>query len=87
MQGVFFSHLKKLDWWLIISAILIAGFGLTAIYSTSLPEGDFFNFEKQVIFFVAGIALMVLISFFDYRVLKNNSYLILILYFICLLLL
>jgi len=86
-MGVFVNHLKKLDWWLIISAILIAGFGLAAIYSTSLPENDFFNFEKQVIFFVIGLALMILMSFFDYRVLRSNSYLILALYFISLLLL
>ncbi|MBI3631494.1 MAG: FtsW/RodA/SpoVE family cell cycle protein, partial [Candidatus Staskawiczbacteria bacterium] len=86
-MGLFWSHLKKLDWWLIISAVLITCFGLTSIYSTSLPKGDFFNFEKQIIFFVAGFALMILISLFDYRILRNNSYLILILYFICLLLL
>ena len=75
-----------MDWWLIVSAILIAGFGLVSIYSTSLSKDNFFNFEKQVIFFVIGLALMISISFFDYRVLRNNSYLILILYFICLLL-
>ncbi|MEK6817273.1 MAG: FtsW/RodA/SpoVE family cell cycle protein, partial [Nanoarchaeota archaeon] len=81
------EHLKKLDWWLIISAILIAGFGLVSIYSVSLSKGDFLNFEKQIIFFVTGVALMILISFFDYRGLRNNSYLILALYFISLLLL
>lgn len=86
-MGVFWSHLKKLDWWLIISAILIVGFGLVSIYSTSLPKGNFLNFEKQIVFFVAGVSLMLLISFFDYRVLRNNSYLILALYFISLFLL
>src|SRR3989344_8129846 len=86
-MSILTSHLKKLDWWLIISAKLIAGFGLASIYSTSLPKGDFLNFEKQIVFFVAGFALMILISFFEYRILRNNSYLILTLYFICFLLL
>ncbi|MDO8739940.1 MAG: FtsW/RodA/SpoVE family cell cycle protein, partial [Candidatus Woesearchaeota archaeon] len=86
-MGVLTNHLKKLDWWLILSAVLIAGFGLASIYSTSLPGNNFFNFEKQIVFFVVGFALMILISFFDYRGLRNNSYLILALYFISLLLL
>jgi len=86
-MGFFSSHFKKLDWGLVISAVLIVGFGLTSIYSASLPKNNFLNFEKQFVFFAAGFVLMLLISFFDYRVLRNNSYSILTLYFICLLLL
>ncbi len=81
------NHFKKLDWILILSVVLITAFGLAGIYSTSLAKDDFFNFEKQIIFFVVGFASMLAISLFDYRILKNNSYLILILYFICLALL
>lgn len=78
---------KKLDWWMVISAALLVGFGLSAIYSSCLAKGNFLNLEKQVIFFVVGALLMLAVSFFDYRILRNNSYLILILYFFCLLLL
>jgi rod shape determining protein RodA len=81
------SHLKKLDWGIIVSAVLLVGFGLLAIYSTSLAKGSFLNLEKQIIFFAVGFVIMLAISFFDYRVFKNNSYLILVLYFFCLLLL
>ncbi|MFA5877808.1 MAG: rod shape-determining protein RodA [Candidatus Staskawiczbacteria bacterium] len=81
------NHLKRLDWWLIGSAIVLTVFGLLAVYSASLRGGDLFNFQKQIIFFVIGFALMLFISFFDYRILKNNSYLILVLYFFALLLL
>lgn len=81
------QHFKKLDWGLIISAVLISLFGLAGIWSTSLAKGDYLNFQKQAIFFVAGLFLMFLISFFDYRMLHSNSYLILALYVICLLLL
>src|SRR5207244_853932 len=62
-------------------------FGLSGIYSSSLAKNNFSDFEKQIVFFVVGLFFMLLISFFDYRILRNNSYLILILYFICLALL
>lgn len=84
---VFFSQLKKLDWGLIVPAMLLVGFGLLALYSVAVAKSDFGNFNKQIIFFVVGFLAMVAVSFFDYKVLKNNSYLILILYGICLLLL
>ncbi len=86
-MGILSSHFKKLDWNLIISVVLIVFFGLGAIYSTCIAKEDFSNLTKQIVFFVIGFVLMLLISLFDYRILKNNSYLILILYFVCLLLL
>ncbi len=81
------NHFKKLDWVMIVSAMLIVAFGLAGIYSAGLAKGNFGNFEKQLVFFAVGLTLMFLISFFDYRILRNNSYLILILYFLGLLLL
>ncbi len=80
----FISHLKKLDWILIASAVLVCAFGLAGIYSSSLAKGNFGNFEKQLVFFAVGFLVMIAISFFDYRILRNNSYLILALYFLCL---
>lgn len=81
------SHFRKLDWILIISAVLLTVIGIYSIYSSSFRNGDFFNFKKQIVFFVLGFFLMLGFSFFDYRILRNNSYLILILYSICLFLL
>src|SRR3989344_6544746 len=81
------SHFKKMDWVLIVSVILLVCFGLAGIWSTGVAKNDFSNFEKQIIFFVVGFLLMLLISFFDYRILRNNSYLILTLYFLSLALL
>lgn len=83
----FVDHIKKLDWVLVVSAMVITGFGLAAIWNTGLAKSDFGNFEKQLVFFAVGFSLMISISFFDYRILRNNSYLILILYFLCLVLL
>jgi len=86
-MGVLTNQLKKLDWGIIIPTVLLVCFGLAGIWSTCVAKNIFSNFEKQVIFFVVGFILMVGISFFDYRILRNNSYLILILYAICLLML
>ena len=79
--GIFF---KKIDWILITAAVLLVGIGLLSIYSSSLAEGDFSNFNKQAIFFTIGLALMLFLSFFDWRIFQENSYLILILYLLCL---
>jgi rod shape determining protein RodA len=86
-MGVLTSQLRKLDWGIIIPAALLVCFGLAGIYSTCVAKNNFSNFEKQIIFFIIGFVVMILFSFFDYRILRNNSYLILILYGICLLLL
>lgn len=80
----FILHLKRLDWILITSALLLVSIGLLSIYSSSLRRGDFFNLNKQIIFFGIGFFLMLLISFFDWRALRSDPYLILTLYFFCL---
>ncbi len=78
------SHFRKLDWLLILSAVLLTGIGLLSIYSSSLGRGDFLNFKKQVTFLGIGLILMFLVSVFDWRLFRDNSYLILFLYFVCL---
>lgn len=77
-------NFKKMDWLLVLAVVLLIGFGLLSIYSSSLNDKDFSNFKKQVIFSGIGLILMLLISFIDWRAIKENSYFILILYFICL---
>ena len=77
-------HFKNLDWVLIGVVILLVSIGLLSLYSSSLGRGNFSNFHKQIIFFAFGVFLMFLLSFFDWRALRDNPYLILILYFLCL---
>jgi rod shape determining protein RodA len=77
-------HFKKLDWVLIGSAFFLTGMGLVSIYSSSLGQGELLNFKKQAIFFGAAIFLMFLLSFFDWQVFREDLYLILILYSLCL---
>ncbi len=80
-------HFKKLDWILIIASVSLVSLGLLSIYSSSLTKGDFTNFYKQFLFLVAGIFLMFGLSFFDLRTLKDNSYFVIVLYIISLLIL
>ncbi|MFH1643350.1 MAG: FtsW/RodA/SpoVE family cell cycle protein [Patescibacteria group bacterium] len=75
-------HLKKFDWTLIGSAILLTIAGLISIYSSSVWQNDFLNFQKQLIFFAVALCLMFLFSFLDWRVLREGPYLILSLYFL-----
>jgi rod shape determining protein RodA len=76
------SFFKNLDWVLIAPAIFLTSLGLLSIYSSSISQGDFLNFKKQIIFFAVSILLMLFLSFFDLRFLKTNSYLVLSLYFL-----
>jgi len=87
-------HFKKLDWILIILILLLVTIGFLSLYSSSANvlnraryssggRKDFLNFKKQVIFSGIGFFLMFLISFLDWRALREDPYLILILYFLC----
>ncbi len=81
------SFIKKYDWVMIGSAVLLVCYGFLGIWSASVAKSSFSNFEKQIIFFGIGLIVMGLVSFFDYRIFRNNSFLILTLYGICLVLL
>ena len=83
----FLNYFKKFDLMLIGSTVLLCGFGLLSIYSSSLGREDFTNFQKQIFFFIIGLVLMFILSSINWRIFRENSYLILILYFTCLVLL
>ncbi len=76
---------KQLDWVLMVSILLLIGIGLLSLYSSSLGRGNFSNFQKQLIFAGIGIFLLFLFSSLDYRIFKNDTRLISILYFLCIL--
>ena len=74
------THLKNLDWIIIGSAILLVGIGLLSLYSSSIGRGDFTNFYKQAVFLGIGIAIMLAVSFLNYRLFKNDPYFLLLLW-------
>jgi len=79
-----YAHLRKLDWPLIIVVLLLSGVGLLTIYGIGSPESLVF-FKKQILFLGLGLLLMFGLSFFDYRVFKNYSSILVILYLLSLL--
>jgi rod shape determining protein RodA len=83
----FFTYLKKIDWVLTGAALLLTSFGLLFLYHYGNNQENLANFKKQIFFLIIGFVLMFLISLVDWGFLKDNSYIILISYFICLILL
>lgn len=70
---------------MVFAATALAGIGLLSIYSSSMHGGDFINFNKQAIFLTLGAALMLALSFFDWRMFRESPALILFLYFMSIL--
>lgn len=66
--------IKNIDWFLLALVIVLAIFGLAAIYSTSFDSVKIVNFQKQAIFSVIGFILMAaIILMVDYRMLRTYS--------------
>ncbi|MBC8042849.1 MAG: rod shape-determining protein RodA [Rhizobacter sp.] len=65
---------EQIDFTLLVSMLLLIGFGLLAIYSASNGAGSMRNFNKQLMWSGISIAVFVLIYFLPYRVLQDWSY-------------
>ncbi len=76
------AHFKRFDWIMAFAAVFLASIGLLSLYSSSLHSGDFTNFNKQLVFLGIGFVLMLAMSFFDWRIFRENSAIILALYFL-----
>ncbi len=74
---VMLNHLKRLDWILIGAIALVYLMGLLMFYGNPLDKELFY---RQAIFGVAGLIIILSLSFFDWRILKNSSIFIVILY-------
>ncbi len=81
------GHIKKLDFPLIFSAVGLSIMGLIAIYSACILSGDFSDVYRQIAFILIGLLIMVIVSFFDNRIIRENPAIILTLYFLSVLLL
>lgn len=80
--------LKKLDWVLMGAVVLLLTIGILSIASASLARtGSFANFNKQLIFALIGLVLLIVFSLIDYRFLRNYSAIVLVLYIFSVLLL
>ena len=63
------AHLKKFDWIIFGSVILLIVIGLAVIYSVALGSGEasWLNFQKQIIFIIIGLSFLFIVSFFDFH--------------------
>ncbi len=75
-----FQNFKKLDWVVIVCALSLCSMGLISIYSSSLFRENFSNFKKQIFFLCLGLALMFILSNFDWRALRDQPHFLVALY-------
>jgi len=86
----FWNHIKKFDWLLSGSAILLAVMGLISIWSSSgsaFTSSDYSNFYKQILFLVVSISAMIGMSFIDNRTIRENPIAMFLFYCLCIILL
>jgi len=80
--------LRKIDWVLISSVLFLVFFGILELFAISQNDPTMsFVLSKQLIALSLGLSLMFLITFFDYRFFKTNSYAAMIFYVLSLMLL
>lgn len=83
---MFLYFLKKLDWVLVVSVLLLCGIGLLSLSSAAYgPDAKYFY--KQLIFVIVGFVLMIGFAILDYRVFRNHPIFLLFLYIVSILLL
>lgn len=79
------SFFRKFDWILlgIVAAIVILG--IATFWGIGVKSSDFV--QRQIIFLILGIAIMITVSFFDYRIFKNFTSASIVIYLITIVLL
>ena len=77
----------KVNLSLFLLAFLLSILGLLAIYGVSTETGLSSPFWKQVFFLIFSVLIFFLLPLFDLRFLKRNSYIVLSIYFISIVLL
>lgn len=63
--------IKRIDIWLLLLMSMLVGVGVLAINSATAYTGDTSYVKKQVIFFIVGLFLMVIVMSIDYHVLSR----------------
>ncbi len=81
------SCFKKMDWVLIITALLLTSLGLLSLYGYAENSNNFSVFKKQIFFLIISLFSMFVLSFVNWAFLKESGYIILVSYLVCCLLL
>ncbi len=77
---MFLSFFKKMDWFLILSAVLISLLGLVTMKSFS-AENVFF--DRQIIWIAMAVAVFFIAAMFDYSFLRRSQVLMLLFTAVC----
>jgi len=80
------GQIKKMDWILTTTVLLLVLVGLLSIYSIG-QDTNLQIFERQLLYVALGLFLMFIFALLDYRVFRDNNFILLGLYFFSLLLL
>jgi rod shape determining protein RodA len=75
-MSVFLKKIKEFDFILLASVLVISGVGLLSLFSVNPAYA-----QKQAVFIAGGFLVMFIVSLIDWRIFKENSYLVLFLYF------
>src|SRR6185369_16486035 len=70
------NKILKIDWILLLSAILLLGIGLAVLYSISMAtpsDGNLSIFWRQAIFAAIGMVAMIFFAATNYQNLKSQS--------------
>ncbi len=63
------QNIKKIDWLLLLPVLMLSLFGLASLYTNALnsTEHNWTLFNKQLIFFIAGLILLFIFSHINYK--------------------
>ncbi|MCI9063369.1 MAG: rod shape-determining protein RodA [Clostridia bacterium] len=63
---------KNIEWWILISAIILCVVGCVALYSATQSD-DYGYFKKQLIWIAVSLIIMIIVTFIDYEILVKLS--------------
>ena len=66
------KNLKNIEWWILISAILLCIVGCVALYSATQSD-DLGSFRRQLIWIAVSLVIMIAVTFIDYEILIKLS--------------
>src|SRR5690242_9456298 len=75
----FLNRIRKLDWLLTTFVLIIIGLGVATFHHIGGTRASMIV-HRQIIFAVLGVAVMIAVSFLDYRIFKNYSRTSIVLY-------
>lgn len=66
------TMLKNIEWWILICSVVLLSIGLVALFSAAQNDG-YDEFDKQVLWAVVSIPVMIIVIFVDYNLIARIS--------------